>query len=116
MPPVLLDNVASQDVVAQQESFGPVGTILRYNGDIEQAVILANDTPYGLHAKVYTPDTKLGMDVAARMRAGSVVVNGGGFRPDAPFGGMRHSGIGREYGQWGIDEFSEAQHVQWAMA
>jgi acyl-CoA reductase-like NAD-dependent aldehyde dehydrogenase len=116
MEPVLLDEVANDSMVAQTELFGPVGTIIRYDGDIERGIAIANDTPYGLHAKVFTADTGLGLQVAARLRAGSVQVNGGGFRPDAPFGGMKASGIGREYGHWGMDEFSEVQHVQWVTA
>ncbi|EHI11681.1 betaine-aldehyde dehydrogenase [Mycolicibacterium thermoresistibile ATCC 19527] len=111
--PVLLAGVDSRAEIAQQELFGPVAVLLVYD-DVEEAVKLANDTPYGLHGKVFTADVRAGLEVAARIRAGSVQVNGGGFRADAPFGGMKASGIGREYGMWGIQEFSEVQHIQWA--
>ncbi|WP_310962503.1 aldehyde dehydrogenase family protein [Nocardioides terrisoli] len=115
MPAYLLGGVDNQAPVSRQELFGPVGVLLPYD-DIADAVTTANDTPYGLHAKVFTTDLEAGLKVAAQLRVGSVQVNGGGFRPDAPFGGMKQSGVGREYGVWGIEEFSEAQHVQWAMA
>ena len=75
---------------------------------------LANDTPYGLAANIYTPDVQHGRELAASLRSGTVWVNGGGnMRPDAPFGGFGLSGVGREIGEWGIREYLEPQHVQW---
>ncbi|MBO3682248.1 aldehyde dehydrogenase family protein [Streptomyces sp. NEAU-YJ-81] len=115
MNPVLLDNVAPTAPIAQDEIFGPVGVLLTYE-DIDDAVALANDVPYGLAADVFSATTAEGIGVAKRLRAGTVYVNGGGgFRLDAPFGGFKASGIGREYGEWGVREFLEPQHIQWSL-
>jgi acyl-CoA reductase-like NAD-dependent aldehyde dehydrogenase len=115
MNPVLVGDVGNAAAVAQEEIFGPVGVLIAYD-DLDDAVAKANDVAYGLAANVYSPDTATALQVAARLRAGTVYINGGGaFRPDAPFGGFKASGIGREYGEWGIREFLQAQHVQWAL-
>ncbi|KAA9166461.1 aldehyde dehydrogenase family protein [Amycolatopsis acidicola] len=111
--PALVGGVAPEARIAQDEIFGPVGVVLPYNG-IDDAVRLANGTAFGLSAHVYCRDKEDGVALAARLRAGTVAVNGGGaFRPDAPFGGFKASGFGREYGEWGVREFLEVQHVQW---
>jgi aldehyde dehydrogenase (NAD+)/betaine-aldehyde dehydrogenase len=113
--PVLVGSVESRASIAQEEIFGPVGVVVTYH-DLDDAVAKANDVPYGLAANVYSPDTATGIQVAKRLRAGTVYVNGGGaFRTDAPFGGFKASGIGREYGEWGIREFLQPQHVQWPL-
>ena len=113
--PVLLGNVDSRSPIAQDEVFGPVGVLIPYDG-IDDGVAKANDVAYGLAADVYSPDIASGVAIARRLRAGSVYINGGGaFRTDAPFGGFKASGIGREYGEWGVREFLEPQHVQWAL-
>ncbi|HEY2298683.1 MAG TPA: aldehyde dehydrogenase family protein [Jatrophihabitans sp.] len=113
--PVLLADVDNSWPVAQEEIFGPVAVALPYD-DIDDALRIANATRYGLHAYVYTADVEQGRTLAARLRAGSVSINGGGgFRPDAPMGGFGISGIGREVGRWGIHEFLEPQHVQWPL-
>ncbi|GAA2403829.1 aldehyde dehydrogenase family protein [Actinomadura vinacea] len=112
--PVLLAGAAPGSPVAQEEIFGPVAVAFPYR-DLDEAVALANGTRYGLHAYVYTADTESGVALAARLRSGSVSVNGGGaFRPDAPMGGFGASGVGRELGRWGVHEYLEPQHVQWA--
>jgi aldehyde dehydrogenase (NAD+)/betaine-aldehyde dehydrogenase len=78
-------------------------------------VAIANDSLYGLHAYLYSADLDAAKALAPRLRAGAVSINGGGgFRPDAVMGGFGASGIGRELGRWGIHEFLEPQHVQWA--
>jgi aldehyde dehydrogenase (NAD+)/betaine-aldehyde dehydrogenase len=85
--------------------------------DLEDAIRKANDVAYGLAADVYSPTVKIGLEVARRLRAGSVYINGGGaFRPDAPFGGFKGSGFGREYGEWGVREFLQPQHIQWTLS
>jgi aldehyde dehydrogenase (NAD+)/betaine-aldehyde dehydrogenase len=115
MNPVLLDDVAPDAPIAQEEIFGPVGVLLTYQ-DVDDAVALANDVDYGLAADVFAATTVEGIEVAKRLRAGTVYVNGGGaFRLDAPFGGFKASGIGREYGEWGVREFLEPQHIQWSL-
>lgn len=99
----------------QQEIFGPVAVVLTYK-DVDEAIRLANDTAYGLAANVWAPTLEEGRRVAEQLRAGTVWINGGGaMRPDAPFGGSGRSGIGRELGEWGIQEFLEPRHIQWAL-
>jgi aldehyde dehydrogenase (NAD+)/betaine-aldehyde dehydrogenase len=116
MNPVLIGGVDNRARIAQEELFGPVGVVIAYD-DLEDAIRTANDVAYGLAADVYTPSVKTGMEVARRLRAGSVYINGGGaFRPDAPFGGFKGSGFGREYGEWGVREFLQPQHIQWTLS
>jgi aldehyde dehydrogenase (NAD+) len=115
MNPVLVGGVDNRSQIAQEEIFGPVGVLIPYDG-LDDGVRKANDVAYGLAADVFSPDVASGLAVAGRLRAGTVTINGGGaFRPDAPFGGFKTSGIGREYGEWGVREFLEPQHVQWAL-
>jgi aldehyde dehydrogenase (NAD+)/betaine-aldehyde dehydrogenase len=115
MNPVLVGDVSGRAPIAQEEIFGPVGVLIPYDG-IDDGVDKANDVAYGLGADVFSPDAATGIAIAGRLRAGTVTINGGGaFRPDAPFGGFKASGIGREYGEWGVREFLEPQHVQWAL-
>ena len=112
--PTLIGGVSSQATVAQEEIFGPVSVLLGYK-DVDDAVRLANDVRYGLAAYIYGP-TQECLLIAPRLRAGIVQINGGGsFRPDAPYGGFKASGIGRELGEAGIREYLEPQHVQFAM-
>jgi aldehyde dehydrogenase (NAD+) len=112
--PILLVDVGTSWPVAQEEIFGPVAIALPYD-DVDEAIRIANDSRYGLHAYLYSADTDVARALAGRLRAGSVSINGGGgFRPDAPMGGFGISGVGRELGRWGIHEFLEPQHVQWA--
>jgi succinate-semialdehyde dehydrogenase/glutarate-semialdehyde dehydrogenase len=89
----------------REELFGPVAVIYRVS-DVDEAVRLANDTPFGLGAAIYTQDETLALDVANRIDTGMVWINepeGGGA--DLPFGGTKRSGVGRELGPMGIDEF-----------
>jgi aldehyde dehydrogenase (NAD+) len=110
----LLADVDNSWPVAQEEIFGPVAVAIRYE-DEEDAVRIANDSRFGLHAYLYSADTDHARALAPRLRVGSVTINGGGgFRPDAPMGGFGISGVGRELGKWGIHEYLEPQHVQWA--
>ncbi len=110
--PVLLGGLDNSSEFCQEEQFGPVGAVLPY-ADVDQAVALANQSRYGLNANVFGP-TPDAIRVARRIRAGNVTVNGGGrIRPDAPWGGYGHSGIGREAGDEGFREFFEIKHVQW---
>lgn len=88
--PALLVDVDNGWPVAQEEIFGPVAIAIPY-ADIDEALSIANDTRYGLHAYVYAADVEYGRFLAQRLRAGTVSINGGGgFRPDAPTGGRRH--------------------------
>jgi aldehyde dehydrogenase (NAD+)/betaine-aldehyde dehydrogenase len=115
MNPVLVGDVDPRAPIAQEELFGPVGVLIGYDG-LDDAVAKANDVAYGLAADVFCSDTPAGLALAGRLRAGTITINGGGaFRTDAPFGGFKASGIGREYGEWGVREFLAPQHVQWAL-
>jgi aldehyde dehydrogenase (NAD+) len=109
--PALVTGVDNTAPISRDELFGPVAVALPYR-DVEEAIEIANDTALGLHAMVYGETEEAGA-VAERLRAGQVTVNGGGgFRTDAPLGGFKQSGIGRESGEWGVREFLEPQHIQ----
>jgi acyl-CoA reductase-like NAD-dependent aldehyde dehydrogenase len=92
--------------IAQEEIFGPVLSIIPYE-DEEDAVRIANDTIYGLMGAVFSSDVEHAKKVARRIRAGQVQINSGGFNPNAPFGGYKQSGKGREAGKYGLEEFLE---------
>ena len=109
--PTVFAGVRPDMRIAQEEIFGPVLSIMPYN-DEEAAVEIANSTVYGLAGAVFAGDRERGLAVARRMRAGQVDVNGGGFNPVAPFGGYRQSGIGRELGRHGLEEFLEIKSIQ----
>jgi aldehyde dehydrogenase (NAD+)/betaine-aldehyde dehydrogenase len=114
--PALLVEVDNSWPIAQEEIFGPVAIAMPYD-DVDEAIAIANASRYGLHAYLYTADVSAGRELAGRLRAGSVSINGGGgFRPDAPMGGFGISGVGRELGKWGIAEFLEPQHIQWPLS
>jgi aldehyde dehydrogenase (NAD+) len=104
--PTVFSNVRNDMTIAQEEIFGPVMSIIPYE-DEEDAVRIANDTIYGLMAAVMSSDTERAKRVAKRIRAGQVQINSGGFNPNAPFGGYKQSGKGREAGKYGLEEFLE---------
>jgi succinate-semialdehyde dehydrogenase/glutarate-semialdehyde dehydrogenase len=94
-----------------EELFGPVASVIRVE-DLEQAVAVANDTPFGLGASVWTRDSRKGEEIAARLEAGVVFVNGMvKSDPRLPFGGVKESGYGRELSHYGIKEFVNIQTV-----
>jgi len=108
--PTVFSNVTNDMTIAREEIFGPVLAILPYD-DIEEAIRIANDTPYGLSAYVSCADHREARRIAARMRAGMVHINGAFLDSDAPFGGYKQSGNGREWGHHGIDEFLELKSI-----
>ena len=108
--PTVFSNVTNDMTIAREEIFGPVLSILPYD-DIEEAIRIANDTPYGLSAYVSCSDHGAARRIAARMRAGMVHINGAFLDSDAPFGGYKQSGNGREWGHHGIDEFLELKSI-----
>ncbi|MGK5170403.1 aldehyde dehydrogenase family protein [Geodermatophilus sp. CPCC 205761] len=111
--PVVFAGLPHDNRLVQQEVFGPVGVLVPFATE-DEAIRLANESDYGLAANIFTPDVEHGRRLAARLQSGTVWINGGGnMRPDAPFGGFKKSGVGREIGEWGIREYLEAQHVQW---
>jgi acyl-CoA reductase-like NAD-dependent aldehyde dehydrogenase len=109
--PTVLGDVRPEMEVAQEEIFGPVVCLIPYRDD-DDAVAIANDSRYGLAGAVWSGDRDRAMAVARRMRTGRVVVNGGAFNPIAPFGGYRQSGIGRELGRYGLEEYLEVKTLQ----
>ena len=113
LAPTLVGHVDNAAEIAREELFGPVGVVIPYD-DVASAIAMANDSPYGLGANVWGPPGPA-LEVARRIRSGTVTVNGGGggLRPDAPFGGYRQSGIGREAGEEGFGEFFEVKQLQW---
>ena len=92
--------------IAREEIFGPVLTVIAYD-DEDEAVRLANDSPYGLAGSVWTADVAHGRAIGRRIRTGTFGINRYGPDPTTPFGGFKASGIGREYGAEGLKEFVE---------
>lgn len=109
--PTVFSNVSNSMTIAQEEIFGPVLSILPYD-DVDDAVKIANDTVYGLAGAVFSADKDKAIAIARRMRTGQVEVNGGAFNPNAPFGGYKQSGVGRELGEYGFEEFMEIKSLQ----
>ncbi|MFI0463943.1 aldehyde dehydrogenase family protein [Saccharopolyspora sp. 5N102] len=108
--PTVFAGVTPEMTIAQEEIFGPVLSILPYR-DEDEAVRIANGTDYGLAGAVFGSDERA-LAVARRLRTGQVDVNGGRFNPNAPFGGYKQSGNGREFGRHGIEEFLETKSIQ----
>jgi betaine-aldehyde dehydrogenase len=109
--PTIFGKVKNSMAIAQEEIFGPVLSIIAYK-DEEEAVRIANDSPYGLAGAVWSKDDARAQKVARRIRAGQVDVNGGAFNMNAPFGGFKQSGHGREAGVYGLEEFLEYKSLQ----
>jgi aldehyde dehydrogenase (NAD+) len=109
--PTVLADVTPEMTVAQEEIFGPVLSILAYR-DEEHALELANGTEYGLAGGVWAADEETAVAFARRMDTGQVHINGGQFNPLAPFGGYKASGIGRELGRAGLEEFLQTKSLQ----
>ncbi len=109
--PTVFSNVNNQMDIARQEIFGPVLVMIPYSGGIDEAVAIANDTPYGLSGYVYAATPEAAGVIAARLRTGNVHLNGAGGDNAAPFGGYKQSGNGREWGALGFEEFLETKAV-----
>ena len=109
--PTVFANVKPGSTLEQEEVFGPVLAVVPY-ADEDEAVTIANDTPYGLAGGVFSGDQNRALRFARRMRTGMVDVNGGRFNPLAPFGGYKQSGNGRELGEFGLEEFLEVKSLQ----
>jgi len=108
--PTVFADVNNQMEIARTEIFGPVLSIMPFETE-EEAISIANDTPYGLTNYIQTQDQKKANRIARKLRSGMVDVNGAGIAVDAPFGGYKHSGIGREAGAQGLEEFLEVKTV-----
>ena len=109
--PTVLAGVRPGSRVEQEEVFGPVLAVIPYSSE-DEAVEIANGTPYGLAGGVFSGDQERAVRVARRLRTGMVDVNGGRFNPLAPFGGYKQSGNGRELGEYGLEEFLEVKSLQ----
>ncbi len=109
--PTVFSEVTSDMTIAQEEIFGPVLSILPFDTE-EEAVRIANDSMYGLAGGVWSGDAAHAEQVARKMRTGQVDINGGAFNPSAPFGGYKQSGVGRERGKYGLEEFLEVKSLQ----
>jgi aldehyde dehydrogenase (NAD+) len=108
--PTIFADVNNTMTIAREEVFGPVLAILPFDSE-EEAVAIANDTPYGLAAYLHTSDAHRAQRVARQLRAGMVRVNGAGLSKGHPFGGYKQSGNGREGGVWGFEDFTETKIV-----
>jgi aldehyde dehydrogenase (NAD+) len=108
--PTVFANVGNDMTIAQEEIFGPVLCIITYR-DEDEAVAIANDSAFGLHAYVFSSDVQRAQAVARRLEAGRVAINGMQHDPLAPFGGYKQSGVGREFGPFGLESFLEAKTV-----
>jgi aldehyde dehydrogenase (NAD+) len=115
--PTLLTGVDNDMAVAQKEFFGPVNVVIPFDDD-EEAIRLANASDYGLSGGVWAKDPARAYAIAKRIRAGNISVNGGGgaISPHGPFGGWKQSGLGRERGTFGLEEFLEYKTVDWPIA
>ena len=109
--PTVLADVQPGSRVEQEEVFGPVLAVIPY-ADEDEAVRIANGTPFGLSGGVFSGDQERAVALARRLRTGMVDVNGGRFNPLAPFGGYKQSGNGRELGEYGLEEFLEVKSLQ----
>jgi len=108
--PTVFVNVKNDMTIAREEIFGPVLSVIAYE-DEEDAIRIANDTDFGLHAYVSGTDVKRARRVASKLLAGRVAINGMLDDQQAPFGGFKHSGVGREFGAYGIEAFLEPRAI-----
>jgi aldehyde dehydrogenase (NAD+) len=108
--PTVFVNVKNDMTIAQEEIFGPVLSVIAYDSE-DDAIRIANDSRYGLHAAVIGTDLARARRVASRLRAGRVVINNLTDDPQAPWGGFKFSGVGREYGRYGIEAFLETRAI-----
>ena len=108
--PTVFINVKNDMTIAQQEIFGPVLSVIVYDSE-EDAIKIANDSEYGLHAAVLGTDLQRARRVASQIRSGRVVINNMTDDPQAPWGGFKYSGVGREYGKYGIEAFLEPKAI-----
>jgi len=108
--PTIFVNVKNNMTIAQEEIFGPVLCVITYDSE-DEAIRIANDSKYGLHSAVLGTDLMRARRVASQIRAGRVVINGMTDDSQAPWGGFKYSGFGREYGQYGAEAFLETRAI-----
>lgn len=117
LEPTLFVDVDNSMDIARQEFFGPVGVIIPFDDD-DHAVRLANDSEFGLGGSVFAADPVRALSIARRIRTGMVSINGGGggVTPHIPFGGYKQSGLGREWGEAGLEEYLQTKAITWSAA
>jgi aldehyde dehydrogenase (NAD+) len=108
--PTVFINVTNDMTIAREEIFGPVLSVIAYDSE-DEAIRIANDSAYGLHAAVLGADLERAHRVASQIRSGRVVINNMTDDPQAPWGGFKYSGVGREYGRYGIEAFLEPRAI-----
>jgi aldehyde dehydrogenase (NAD+) len=116
--PTVFVDLDNSKTLARREVFGPVSVIMPFSGD-EEAIRIANDSEFGLGGGVWSKDTVRALNVARRIRTGQVTINGGGgggLSPYSPFGGYKHSGLGREWGAAGLEEYLQTKSILWGVA
>ena len=115
--PTIFDCPSNTTTIAQEEIFGPVVCVIGFDTE-EEAIAIANDSQYGLSGGVFSQDAGKAFRIASQMRTGGVLINGGGGRlnPSVPFGGYKRSGIGREFGEEGLNEFLEIKVIDFRAA
>jgi betaine-aldehyde dehydrogenase len=108
--PTLFSDVTNDMRIAQEEIFGPVVVVIPHDG-VDDAIAIANDSPFGLAGTVWTTDPEAGLEVARRVRTGTFSINAFSTNPDAPFGGYKKSGLGREWSRYGLEEYTEYKAI-----
>jgi aldehyde dehydrogenase (NAD+) len=108
--PTVFVNVKNDMTIAREEIFGPVLSVISYDSE-DEAIRIANESDYGLHAAVLGTDVERARRVASQIRTGRVVINNMTDDPQAPWGGFKYSGVGREYGRFGIEAFLETRAI-----
>src|SRR6184192_2874207 len=112
LEPTIFCGVPNHIRIAQEEIFGPVVAVLPFR-DADEAIRIANDSTYGLGGMIFSRDTARAIELAKRIRTGAVWINNGINLIDTPFGGFKESGIGREGGRFGMEEYTELQQISW---
>ncbi|MEP4892535.1 MAG: aldehyde dehydrogenase family protein [Aliiglaciecola sp.] len=111
-PPTIIGDISNGARLVDEEQFGPVLPVIKYT-DIDEAIKMANDNQFGLGGSIWSSDTKQAYALASRLETGSVWINEhGNVQPDAPFGGVKQSGLGVEFGQLGLEEYTSVQTIK----
>ena len=112
LEPTIFCGVQNHIRIAQEEIFGPVVAVLPFR-DPDEAIRIANDSTYGLGGMIFSRDTARAIELGKRIRTGAVWINNGINLLDTPFGGFKESGVGREGGRFGMEEYTELQQISW---
>jgi acyl-CoA reductase-like NAD-dependent aldehyde dehydrogenase len=110
--PTLFTNVRNDMTIAREEIFGPVIAAIPFRDEAD-AIKIANDSDYGLYGYIWSADTARALRIARALRTGTIQINGSPLNPDAPFGGYKLSGIGRDGGRWALQAYSELKYIGW---